>query len=180
MVDVHVVVVPSAGPPAAVPLRVPALSAGGGWWVVAVAPACHRTWFSSVKDWGMFTRVVTHVRHVIWSRASEVNNVRAAVFSSCSVDSAHLRKPACHSLTNSLLHISVSRYVCFIDAPVSAWIQVFHVQVSFPLESDYFVGFSHLSRTAELSPNGLIASVSNYLQDLRVCSDLISCQRVNY
>lgn len=83
MFDPSVVVVPPAGRPTAVPLWVPALRAGclrGGGMVSGrydaeewLTPACHLTWFCSVRDSGMFTRVHTHVRHMISTSDNKCN-----------------------------------------------------------------------------------------------------------
>lgn len=66
MFDWRVVLVPSAGRPTAVPLWVPALRAGmsqgeGGWWVVAMTPACHLT-ILFCQRLGHVSRVCTSLR----------------------------------------------------------------------------------------------------------------------
>lgn len=80
MFDRRVVVVPSAGRPPAVPLWVPALRAGGlrrrgdGEWSPCLTPACHLTWFCSVR--GMFTRVCTTVTWVLQVETLQVLRFR--------------------------------------------------------------------------------------------------------
>lgn len=114
----HVVVVPSAGCPTALPLWVPALSAGclrGGGMVSGrydaeewLTPACHFTSSCPVSDRGMFTRVDAHTHRTVSPDIQVFHSVNATeahrhIIHLLHLDAKHLRELSCHSPTKSLV-----------------------------------------------------------------------------